>query len=249
MPGGTLVEAFRLCAGRVPFLIEPIEVRIVIRNPLLDRLPRRFDGLHGVDVEGRWWRAGKLDDAFPKALEAEEELDFFAAKESANWFHGPRAAGTLEGITTPNLENEIAPEGAHVASPTLGRCGNEEDLGGRRIFGGNLGLGWRDDAVGSRRGLPARFVGVEAVVADGLLTFWREVKKGGGDEVGGFEDLKVAFGVVVALGAVDDGFGGGVPGDFLEGERMAEQIFRQTLATGGVVGGDGLFAAVVDIEA
>ncbi len=30
---------------------------------------------------------------------------------------------------------------------------------------------------------------------------------------------------------------------------MAEQIFRQTLATGGVVGGDGLFAAVVDIEA
>ncbi len=65
----------------------------------------------------------------------------------------------------------------------------------------------------------------------------------------GFEDLKVAFGVVVALGAVDDGFGGGVPGDFLEGERMAEQIFRQTLATGGVVGGDGLFAAVVDIEA
>lgn len=27
-------------------------------------------------------------------------------------------------------ENEIAPEGAHVASPTLGRCGNEENLGG-----------------------------------------------------------------------------------------------------------------------
>ena len=78
LPGGTLVEGivFGLCAGRVPFLIEPIEVRIVIRNPLLDRLPRRFDGLHGVDVEGRWWRAGKLDDAFPKALEAEEELDF-----------------------------------------------------------------------------------------------------------------------------------------------------------------------------
>ncbi|MDB4754651.1 hypothetical protein OAF84_05155, partial [Akkermansiaceae bacterium] len=42
----------------------------------------------GIDVEGRRWRAGKLDDAFPKALEAEEELDFFAAEESANWFHG-----------------------------------------------------------------------------------------------------------------------------------------------------------------
>ena len=97
--------------------------------------------------------------------------------------------------------------------------------------------------------MAARFVGVEAVVADGLLAFGREVKKGGGDEVGGFEDLEVALGVVVAFGAVDDGLGGGVPGDFLEGERMAEQIFRETLATGGVVGGDGLFAAVVDIEA
>ena len=30
---------------------------------------------------------------------------------------------------------------------------------------------------------------------------------------------------------------------------MAEQIFRQTLATGGVVGGDEFFAAVVDVEA
>ena len=52
LPGGTLVEGivFGLCAGRVPFLIEPIEVRIVIRNPLLDRLPRRFDGLRSVRV-------------------------------------------------------------------------------------------------------------------------------------------------------------------------------------------------------
>ncbi|MDG1073305.1 MAG: hypothetical protein P8P32_16980, partial [Akkermansiaceae bacterium] len=98
MPGGTLVEGivFGLCAGRVPFLIEPIEVRIVIGDPLCNGLPGRFDGLDGldgIDVEGRRWRAGKLDDAFPKALEAEEELDFFAAEESANWFHGPRAAG------------------------------------------------------------------------------------------------------------------------------------------------------------
>ena len=30
---------------------------------------------------------------------------------------------------------------------------------------------------------------------------------------------------------------------------MAEKVFRQTFATGGIVGGDGLFAAVVDIEA
>ena len=43
----------------------------------------------------------------------------------------------------------------------------------------------------------------------------------GGDEVGGFEDFEIPFGGVVALGAVDDGLGGGVPGDFLEGEGMA----------------------------
>ena len=33
---------------------------------------------------------------------------------------------------------------------------------------------------------------------------------------GGFEDLEVALGSVMAFGAVDDGFAGGVPGDLLE---------------------------------
>ena len=110
-------------------------------------------------------------------------------------------------------------------------------------------MGWPDDAVWDGGGLPPGFVGIEAVIADGLLAFRWEVKQSSGDEVGGFEDLEVALGGVVAFGAVDDGFGGGVPGNFLEGERMAEQIFRQTLATGGVVGGDEFFAAVVDVEA
>ena len=40
--------------------------------------------------------------------------------------------------------------------------------------------------------------------------------KNGGDEVGSFEDFEVALGGVVTLGAVDDGLGGRVPGDFLE---------------------------------
>ena len=48
LPGGALVEAFRLCAGWVPLLIEPVEVRVFIRDPFLDRLPGWFDGLHGV---------------------------------------------------------------------------------------------------------------------------------------------------------------------------------------------------------
>ena len=71
--------------------------------------------------------------------------------------------------------------------------------------------------VGDERGLAAGFVGVNAVVADGLLAFGREVEQGGGDKVGGLEDLEIAFGGVVAFGAVDDGLGGGVPGDLLEG--------------------------------
>jgi hypothetical protein len=40
--------------------------------------------------------------------------------------------------------------------------------------------------------------------------------KNGSDEIGGFEDFEVSFGGVVPLGAVDDGFGGSVPGNLLE---------------------------------
>jgi hypothetical protein len=53
-------------------------------------------------------------------------------------------------------------------------------------------------------------------VTGGLFSLGREVVDDGGDEIGGFEDFEVALGGVVALGAVDDGLGGGVTGDFLE---------------------------------
>ena len=53
--------------------------------------------------------------------------------------------------------------------------------------------------------MAAGFVGVEAVVADGLPALGWDVEKSGGDEVGGFEDLEVALGVMVAFGAVDAG--------------------------------------------
>jgi hypothetical protein len=99
-------------------------------------------------------------------------------------------------------------------------------------------LGWPDDAVRDGGGLAPGFVGVEAVVADGLLALGREVEQSGGDEGGGFEDLEVALCSVMAFGAVDDGLAGGVPGDFLEGKGVAEEVFRQTLAAGGVVGDD-----------
>ena len=69
--------------------------------------------------------------------------------------------------------------------------------------------------------LTSGFVGIGAVIANGLLAFGREMEEGGGDEVGGFEDFEVALGGVMAFGAVDDCLGGGVPSDFLEGEGMA----------------------------
>ena len=182
-------------------------------------------------------------------MQAEEELDLLRPEEAADRFQGARAAGTLERIATPDLQDEIPPEGAHVACPTLGRCGDEEDLGRLRFFGGSFGLSWPDDAVGDGRGLAARFVGVEAVVADGLLAFGWEMEEGSGDEIGRFKDLEVALGGVVTFGAVDDGLGGGVPGDLLEGEGMAEEVFGQALATGGIVGGDRLLSSVVNAEA
>jgi hypothetical protein len=50
---------------------------------------------------------------------------------------------------------------------------------------------------GDERLLAAGFVGVEAVVADGLFSLGREVVDDGGDEVGSFEDLEVALSGVV----------------------------------------------------
>lgn len=56
-PGRTLVDARGVGIGWIPGTVEPVEVRCVIGDPFLDRLPRWFDGLQGLDVEGRRWRA------------------------------------------------------------------------------------------------------------------------------------------------------------------------------------------------
>ena len=71
---------------------------------------------------------------------------------------------------------------------------------------------------------------------------------GGGEEVGGGEDFKVALRAPTAARTVDDGLRFWVPVDFLEGEWGAQEIFREALAAFGVAGGDGLFATV-DVEA
>ena len=125
----------------IPGTVEPVEIRLVVGDPLLDRLPGRFDRLHGLDVEGWRRRARERDDSLPEAVEAEEELDFLAADDFADGFHGALAAGALERVAAPNLEDEVAPEGAHVAGGLFRWCGDEEDLGGRRFFGQRLGFG------------------------------------------------------------------------------------------------------------
>ena len=61
-----------------------------------------------------------------------------AADDFADGFHGALAAGALERVAAPNLEDEVAPEGAHVAGGLSRWCGDEEDLGGRRFFGQRL---------------------------------------------------------------------------------------------------------------
>jgi hypothetical protein len=86
LPPGALVEAIGIWIGWIPRTIEPVEVRFVIGDPFLDRQPGRLDRLHGVDVERGRWRARELDQPFPKAMEAEEELDFLAADDLADGF-------------------------------------------------------------------------------------------------------------------------------------------------------------------
>lgn len=52
----------------------------------------------------------------------------------------------------------------------------------------------------------------------------------------------------MALGAVNDGFAGGVPSDFLQREWMSQQIFRESLATVVVVSGDEVVTAVMNVK-
>ena len=162
-PCRALVELVGLGVGWGPRLVEPIQVWFVVGDPCLDGLPRWLDGLHGLDVE-RWrGRAGEMDNALPEAVEAEEEFDFIVADDGAGDLHRPIAAGAEERVAAPHFEDEVAPEGTHVAGSAFGRCGDEEDLDGRRVFGWRLGLGWPDDAVGDGGALAAGFVGVAAV--------------------------------------------------------------------------------------
>lgn len=74
------------------------------------------------------------------------------------------------------------------------------------------------------------------------------MQEGGSNEVRSLENFEIAFGVVMALRAIDDGFAGGVPGDFLQREWMSQQIFRESLATVVVVSGDEVVTSVVNVK-
>lgn len=59
-------------------LVEP--VWFGIGYPFLDLLSGWLDGLPALDIEWRQrWRATELNDALPKAVETEEELDLLGA--------------------------------------------------------------------------------------------------------------------------------------------------------------------------
>jgi hypothetical protein len=61
LPCRALVKPVGIAGDWISGTIEPVEVRFVIGDPLLDRQSRRLDGVHGFDIEGRRWRARELD--------------------------------------------------------------------------------------------------------------------------------------------------------------------------------------------
>ena len=69
-----LVVAIWIGIGWIPGTVEPVKIGFFVGDPFLDRLPGRFDRLHGLDVKGRRWRALERDDSLPEAVEAEKKL-------------------------------------------------------------------------------------------------------------------------------------------------------------------------------
>ncbi len=83
-PHRTLVEPLRVRLSCFPGLVEPVQVRFVVGNPFLDRLPGWFDRHEGLDVEGRFGRWRDVDDAFPKAVKSKEEFDLLRASDEGS---------------------------------------------------------------------------------------------------------------------------------------------------------------------
>ena len=67
-----MVEGLGLGLGAcwLVFLVGPIEIWIVIRDPFFDGLPRGLNRLHCFDIEWGWRWSREGDDTFPETLEA-----------------------------------------------------------------------------------------------------------------------------------------------------------------------------------
>ena len=103
-----------------------------VGNPLFDRLPWWFDGLHGLirPPRRRAHPAGFGFASVQNAYKPSAFFDFLPPEDGADGFHGALAARAFQGVASPDFEDEVAPERAHVPGSTFGRGGDEEDLGG-----------------------------------------------------------------------------------------------------------------------
>jgi len=124
-------------------LIEPVGLFgfVIVWNPFANRLPGRFDGLEGLDVEGwvGWWR--DVDDALPKAAEPEEEFDFAGVEEGAGALHDGLAAGHWSGSAPQTRGIKSRQSGRMARAVTL--AGGRSEVSLRAVF--------RRRALGVRR--------------------------------------------------------------------------------------------------
>ena len=121
-----LVDAVGIGIGGIPGTVEPIKIRFFVGYPFFDRLPGWLDRLHGLDVERRRRWARKLNKPLPKPVETEEEFDLLGTLHGPGEFHGSFAAWALERGGSPDFEDEVAPERAHVTGACHGRIAWEE---------------------------------------------------------------------------------------------------------------------------
>ena len=122
LPSRPLVVFLTVLTG----LVGPIEVGILIGNPLLDSPPWGLDTTQGFDVEGWRGRSWQSNQSLPQTVEFEEKFNLARFEHRTHDFHGAFAAGAIQGVPSPDLQDEIAPQGSHFTSSSFGRRLHEE---------------------------------------------------------------------------------------------------------------------------
>jgi hypothetical protein len=180
---------------------------------------------------GRWWAVGRRQGQLGQANGEQGGVDLGGSLDDGDGAELAGAERAAQRVGAPDFADEVAPGFASAWAAGGGVAGDGGRAGARRSQGGG-GAG------------DAGFVTVVTVVADLGAAGHGDLGEQGADEIEGGKDLKVAAGAPVALGAVEDGAGLGLVGDFLEGVGRAEQIFGEAAAALGIVGGKRGFAAV-----